>query len=98
MKTYTPELDPSVLDRLRAYATLFADAFPHARPALWASVYLQGLLLDRERKSIEPLSRRVVLPEGLAVQDPDQALQQFVNQSPWDQAQVLKRYRSGCNW
>jgi SRSO17 transposase len=94
MKTYTPELDPTVLDRLRAYALLFADDFPHARPALWASVYLQGLLIDGERKSIEPLSGRVTLPHELAVKDPDQALQQFVNQSPWDQAKVLKRYRS----
>jgi SRSO17 transposase len=94
MKTYTPELDPAVLGRLRDYATLFADEFPHARPALWASVYLQGLIIDGERKSIEPLSRRVVLPDGLNVKDPDQALQQFVSQSPWDHGQVLKRYRS----
>lgn len=94
MKTYTPELDSAVLDRLRDYAALFADDFPHARPALWTSVYLQGLLLDGDRKSIEPLSRRVTLPEKLAVKDPDQALQQFVNQSPWDHAKVLKRYRA----
>src|SRR5262245_29412573 len=94
MKTYTPELSPAVLGRLRDYAGLFADEFPHARPALWASVYLQGLLIDGERKSIEPLSRRVRLPDGLDVKDTDQALQQFVNQSPWDHHKVLKRYRS----
>jgi len=94
MKTYTPELDPAVLDRLGDYAARFADEFPQARPALWAGVYLQGLLLDGERKSIEPLSRRVELPEGLSVRDPDQALQQFVNQSPWDERRVLRRYRS----
>src|SRR5262245_27403302 len=94
MKTYTPELDPAVLDRLRAYAGLFADAFPAARPALWAAVYLQGLLLDGERKSIPPLSRRVALPPELAVNDPEQALQQFLNQSPWDEAKVLQRYRA----
>jgi SRSO17 transposase len=51
-------------------------------------------LLDGERKSIEPLSRRVCLPEELTVKDKDQALQQFVNQSPWDQRPVLRRYRS----
>ena len=38
--------------------------------------YVQGLLLDGERKSIEPLARRV--PGGNV-----QALQQFVGQSPW---------------
>src|SRR5215212_7547287 len=93
MKTHTPELDAAALDRLRDYAALFADDFPQAKPALWAGVYLQGLLLDGERKSIEPLSRKVSLPPGLDVKDKDQALQQFVNQSPWDQARALKRYR-----
>ena len=53
-----------------------------------------GLLIDGERKSIEPLSRRVSLPDELDVKDPDQALQQFVNQSPWDHKPVLRRYRS----
>src|ERR1700736_780360 len=94
MKTYTPELSPSVLGRLADYAASFAEQFPHARPAQWAGVYLQGLLLDGERKSVEPLSRRVTLPEGLAVQDVDQALQQFVSQSPWDGRAVLRRYRA----
>jgi SRSO17 transposase len=94
MKTYTPTLDAAVLDRLRDYATLFATDFPQAKPALWAGVYLQGLLLDGERKSIEPLSRRITLPDGLTSTDPEQALQQFVNQSPWDEKAVLKRYRA----
>src|SRR6478672_6607573 len=94
MKTYTPELSPSVLGRLAEYADSFASEFPQARPAQWAGVYLQGLLIDGERKSIEPLSRRENLPDDLAVKDPDQALQQFVNQSPWDHKPVLRRYRS----
>jgi SRSO17 transposase len=94
MKTYIPELSPRVLGRLAEYASAFADDFLQARPALWAEVYLHGLLLDGERKSIEPLSRRVTLPDKLAVKDPDQALQQFVNQSPWDERAVLRRYRS----
>jgi SRSO17 transposase len=94
MKTYTPTLDPAVLDRLRDYAALFADDFPQVKPARWAGVYLQGLLLDGERKSVEPLSHRVRLPEGLTSTDPEQALQQFVSQSPWDQHAVLKRYRA----
>src|SRR3954454_15570390 len=94
MKTYTPELSPGVLGRLAQYAASFADEFPQARPAQWAGVYLQGLLLDGERKSIEPLSRRVTLPDELAVKDPDHALQQFVTQSPGAPLPVLRRYRS----
>src|SRR5947199_866156 len=94
MKTYTPELDPAVLERLRDFAARFTDDFPQAKPARWAGVYLQGLLLDGERKSIEPLARRITLPEGLSSKDPEQALQQFVNQSPWDEHKVLRRYRA----
>jgi SRSO17 transposase len=94
MKTYTPTIDDAVLTRLRDYAAVFAQDFPQSKPARWAEVYLQGLILDGERKSIEPLSRRVRLPDGLTSKDPEQALQQFVNQSPWDHQQILKRYRS----
>src|SRR3954454_5731548 len=93
-KTYTPELTPDVLQRLEAYAARFRDDFRLDRPARWAPVYLAGLIQEGERKSIEPLARRVALPPELQVKDPDQALQQFVNQSPWDEQQVLKRYRA----
>src|SRR3954466_2583229 len=95
MKTYPPDLPPGVRGRLAEYAAGFAPEFPGARPALWAGVYLQGLLIDGERKSVEPLSRRVSVPEELAgVKDKDQALQQLVNQSPWDERRLLVRYRS----
>jgi len=94
MKTYTPDLDPAVLGRLREYAALFAPDFPQAKPARWAGVYLHGLLTDGDRKSIEPLSRRVPLPKGLDSTDPEQALQQFISQSPWDHDAVLRRYRA----
>src|SRR6187549_3175856 len=93
MKTFTPKLDPAALERLRQYAAHFAADFPQSKPARWAGVYLQGLLLDGERKSIEPLSHRVTLPPDLTTTDPEQALQQFVNQSPWDDQKVLTRYR-----
>jgi SRSO17 transposase len=93
-KTYTPELTPDILQRLEGYAARFRDAFGFDRPARWAGVYLAGLIQEGERKSIEPLSRRVALPPDLNVKDPEQALQQFVNQSPWDEQQVGKRYRA----
>jgi SRSO17 transposase len=92
-KTYTPELTPEVLDRLEDYAAIFRDDFSHKKQALWSGVYLQGLLHDGERKSIEPLSARVTLPPELDAKDPEQALQQFVNQSPWDDQVLAKRYR-----
>src|SRR3954447_9937910 len=92
-KTYTPELTPDVLDRLEEYAAVFRDDFSHKKQALWSGVYLQGLLHDGERKSIEPLAGRVTLPPDLNSKDPEQALQQFVNQSPWDDPAPAKRYR-----
>jgi SRSO17 transposase len=92
-KPYTPELTPDVLDRLEQYADVFRDDFSHPKQATWSGVYLQGLLHDGERKSIEPLAGRVTLPPGLEAKDPEQALQQFVNQSPWDDQVLAKRYR-----
>src|SRR5512139_157943 len=50
----------------------------------WARVYVQGLLLDGERKSIEPMASRM---EGADVQ----ALRQFVGQSPWAVEEVQRR-------
>jgi len=46
-----------------------------------AEEYVRGLLMDGERKSIEPMADR--LPDGDV-----QALQQFVNQSPWSTQEV----------
>jgi SRSO17 transposase len=50
----------------------------------WARIYVQGLLLDGERKSIEPLASRIA---GAEVQ----ALRQLVGQSPWAVAEVQRR-------
>ena len=46
----------------------------------WAGVYVRGLLLDGERKSIEPMASRLG--------ESDQDLQHFVSLSPWS-ADVL---------
>jgi SRSO17 transposase len=93
-KTYTPELTPEVLERLRDYAELFRDDFRYQAQFSWSGVYLRGLLQDGERKSIEPMVARVPRPaELLDIQDPQQAMQQFVNQSPWDEQKVSARYR-----
>ena len=93
-KTYTPELAPEVLHRLRDYAEPFQDLFRYPSQFAWSGVYLRGLLEDGERKSIEPMASRVPRPPQLLdVKDPEQALQQFVNQSPWDHQQVENRCR-----
>jgi len=93
-RTYTPELTPDVLDRLSDYAAGFRADFNRPRQAAWCGVYLRGLIQDGDRKSAEPMAARVPLPEGLNVSDPDQALQQFLGQSTWDERAVLRRYRA----
>src|SRR6478736_3793174 len=80
-----------VLERLEDYVAEFAAGFDYVTRTRWAGVYLQGLLLDGERKSIEPLSQRVSVPGWHG--DTEQALQQFVNQSVWDEQAVLQTYR-----
>src|SRR3954471_23479726 len=42
----------------------------------WGQIYVRGLLLEGERKSVGAMVPR--LPDG-----DEQALQQFVSQSPW---------------
>lgn len=50
----------------------------------WAKVYLQGLMMEGGRKSIEPLAERIA---GADVQ----SLRQFVGQSPWAVAQIQQQ-------
>ena len=85
------ELDAQVLERLSAYVAHFMADFGLIVRRYWAEVYLQGLFLDGERKSIQPLAQRVTVPGWSG--DTMQALQQFVNQSPWDEQAVLRTYR-----
>lgn len=49
----------------------------------WATIYIQGLLLDGERKSIEPMASRIA---GADLQ----SLRQFVGQSPWPVEEVQR--------
>src|SRR5215204_3635063 len=86
-RTITPDLDAEVVERLYGYALEYRPLFPRSDQFKQGRVYLHGLLLDGERKSIEPLSRRV--PGGN-----EQNLQQFINQSPWDPTPVLRAYRA----
>jgi SRSO17 transposase len=81
-------LTPAKLQRVRGRLVEFAEEMfePMARKdqRRWGEVYLRGLMLDGRRKSIEPMAAR--LEDG-----DEQCLQQFVSQSPWDEAAVRKR-------
>jgi SRSO17 transposase len=90
----THTVNARFLQELEAYVGLFRGAFRRAEQARWAAVYLQGLLGAGRRKNIGTLAETAVLPPGLAVEDVAQALQNFVNQSPWDEQRLWQRYRA----
>ncbi|WP_407111236.1 IS701 family transposase [Streptomyces sp. DSM 116494] len=76
------------VERLRGELPEFvADVFgslPRRDQRRWGECYLRGLMLEGRRKSIQPMAER--LPDGNM-----QALQQFVNQSPWEWTPVRRR-------
>lgn len=74
-----------IRQQLQGFVEEFADELGRSERRHWCGKYLEGLLREGERKSIEPLAARVG--------GDDQALQQFVNQSPWEHAAVLHRLR-----
>lgn len=72
-----------VRGRLVEFACEMFESMPRKDQRRWGEVYLRGLMLDGKRKSIEPMAAR--LPDG-----DEQCLQQFVNQSPWDEVPVRR--------
>ena len=81
--TMTPRTLRSLDRRLQQFLEDLTEPLGRSERRQWARVYVQGLLLDGERKSIEPLAAR--LP-GADVQ----ALRQFVGQSPWEVEEVQR--------
>jgi len=81
-------LKPKELARIRGRLVGFAaemfEPMGRSDQRRWGEVYLRGLMLDGRRKSIEPMAAR--LADG-----DEQCLQQFVNQSPWDETEVRRR-------
>jgi len=70
---------------LAVYADTFRSAFPRKDQAPSAHRYLQGLLSDHPRKSIEPMA----LAHGF----PIRSLQAFIGDSPWQTAPVVQQHQ-----
>ena len=85
-------MDARKLRKLRKDLAAFLDAvvgtLGNARRRRWCETYVRGVLLDGQRKSIEPMAARLQAIEQ-SQEDYEQALQQFINQSPWDEQAVL---------
>jgi SRSO17 transposase len=87
---------PTQLRRIRTRLVAFAEdlfaSIPRKDQRRWGHSYLRGLLLDGKRKSIQPMAARLARGDPDADADAlEQALQQFVNQSPWDPIPVRRR-------
>jgi SRSO17 transposase len=70
---------------LAAYHAYLAPAFRRPEQGTWAGVYLNGLLSDQSRKTIE----RIALTQGVNVRD----LQHFIGQSVWRSEPVIVRHQ-----
>jgi SRSO17 transposase len=80
----TPQSLKSLESRLLRFLEDLLEPMGRSERRHWAQIYVEGLLLDGERKSIEPMAARI---PGADVQ----ALRQFVGQSPWEVEQVQRR-------
>ncbi len=76
----------ALADELVAYHAHFAPLFQRSEQRSWALAYLQGQLLDLDRKSIEPMALAL---EGGNVQ----GMQQFISVGPWDDERVLEQHQ-----
>ena len=77
----------ALAEALVAYHEVFAPLFRREEQRRWALKYLQGQLLDLERKSIEPMA--------LALDGGDvQAMQQFISVGAWDDAAILEQHQA----
>ena len=74
-----------IRQQLQDFVEDFAADLGRSERRHWCGKYIEGLLREGERKSIEPMAARI---DG-----DEQALQQFVSQSPWDHEAVLHSLR-----
>jgi SRSO17 transposase len=82
-----PFADPDLRQRLIDYMTAVLPELGRKDRRPWAEAYVRGLLMEGERKSIEPMAKR--LPDGNV-----QALQHFIGKSPWPYEPVRRRMAS----
>ena len=76
------------LRRLMTWLEAFKECFGHRAQLLALRRYVQGLLSDSARKSMEAMLARVTDPGAY------QAFQHFITDAPWDSDCVWRRVRS----
>jgi SRSO17 transposase len=79
--------------RLEAYLAAYRQDFGRSERFVWAQVYLAGLLAKVPRKTVEGIARFLTPVSEAGREGRRQALQNFLQESPWDEELVLQRYR-----
>jgi SRSO17 transposase len=76
-----------LLQQLHTYHQQFTSLWQRRAQRHWSRKYLEGQMLELERKSIEPMAQAL---EGGNVQ----ALQQFISDSPWDDEPIIEQHQA----
>jgi SRSO17 transposase len=92
--TLTPADVSGLLEELAAYHAEFAPLFKRREQRESAEVYLRGLLTaDVPRKNVEAMVLRLCGADS-SIERRVRALQQFIGESPWDDAAILAKHQS----
>jgi len=78
------------MNELSGFHEQFADCFQRSESRELFLKYMAGQFSDLERKSIEPIALAVI--DGNV-----RALQRFVSDAPWDEENMIRKYRSLVN-
>lgn len=80
----------AVLKRLAAFLDRFAGCFGRRTQRQGATRYVEGVLNDSERKSMQPMDARLPLSDAASYQ----RLQHFITHSPWSATPLWTRLRA----
>ena len=86
--TLPPHEVTDLAAELMQYHAEYGPFFGRSEPRAWAYRYLHGLLSPLERTSIKP----IVLAQMGASDAAVRGMQQFLNESPWDDAAILAQH------
>ncbi len=84
----TPADLTDLTDALRPYHAIYGTFFSRSESRAWAERYLHGLLSPLPRKSVEPM----VIAQLGASEKAIRGMQQFLTDSTWDDAAILRRH------
>jgi SRSO17 transposase len=77
-----------LVKELEAYHAIYSPLFRRREQREWSSLYLQGLLSELPRKSVEPMVIALRGSQSSVIR----AMQQFLGEGSWEDETILKRH------